>query len=79
MCTKGLARPILQFIFLEAGFRSRPVLGRLRLLVKENIIFEFLKTDYNLSNISLTWAGIHRHIPSVGVESVLVFIDIMHL
>ena len=35
----------------QAGFRSRPVLGRLRLLVKENIIFEFFKTDYELSKI----------------------------
>ena len=33
------------------GFRSRPVFGRLRLLVKENIILEFLKTDYELSKI----------------------------
>ena len=31
-----------------AGFRNQPVLGRLwlRLLVKENIILDFLKTDY---------------------------------
>ena len=46
----------------EAGFRSRPVLERLRLrefstrswirlLVKENIILEFFKTDYELSKI----------------------------
>ena len=37
----------------KAGFRSRPVLGqlRLRLLVKENMILEFLKTDYKLSKI----------------------------
>ena len=33
------------------GFRSRPVLGRLRLLVKENIILEFFKTDYEQSKI----------------------------
>ena len=62
VCTKGLARPILQFIFLEAGFRSRPVLGRLRLLVKENIIFEFFKTDYNLSNIRLTHVPVYIYI-----------------
>ena len=43
-----------------SGFRNRPVLGRLQLreffirsqlLVKENMIFEFLKTDYELSKI----------------------------
>ena len=49
-------------LFIAAGFRSRPVLGRLRLreffirsrlrlLVKENIILEFFKTDYELSKI----------------------------
>ena len=37
--------------YITPGFRSRPVLGRLRLrlLVKDNIILEFLKTDYELS------------------------------
>ena len=37
-----------------AGFRSRPVLGRLRLLVNENIgtvMLKFFKTDYELSKI----------------------------
>ena len=35
----------------QAGFRSRPVLGRLRLLVKENKSLDFFKTDYELSKI----------------------------
>ena len=33
------------------GFPSRPVLGRLRLLVKEKIILEFFKTYNELSKI----------------------------
>ena len=50
---------------LESGFRRRSVLGRLRLreflirsrlrlLVKENIILEFLKTDYKVYKIRYT-------------------------
>ena len=48
----------VSFYYIMAGFRSRPVSGRLReffirsrLLVKENMILEFFKTDYKVSKI----------------------------
>ena len=51
-----LVLSLLSQVPLQAGFRSRPVLGRLReffirlrLMVKKNIILEFLKTEYELS------------------------------
>ena len=71
MANAGFFQSVLYAEVWWAGFQSRPVLGRLRLreffirsrlrlLVKENIMLEFLKTGYELYNNSYGSASLPR-------------------